>query len=298
MPAYDRKTAKKSLAFRRFKKYFLRGKGYSKEDKIRYFFSKAEGTIVIYTKVIKSYVKYMHRKEDSDAYPITETSLRRYISNLDIEKDRGIFPNLKSAVMFAKRLRNEKEISFSSTDLVLEGVLREIGARFRPEIKPDRLNELNVRKFMLRSLYGKSSKAPYNQNMIEFRTGLRCLTSLFCLSRCEDYRELKRSDVRFEGNNVVIIWRKKKNNQKSKPQQSLVPKLPDHPLCLFSAFEHYFEKTQMANEQFVNCKLSKNGKPGKGGITRSTCYVNIQSICKDLKLDPITEKMCKALGTR
>ena len=52
MPAYDREQAKKSLAFKRFKKYFLKGKRYSKEDKIRYFFSKAEGTIVIYTKII------------------------------------------------------------------------------------------------------------------------------------------------------------------------------------------------------------------------------------------------------
>ena len=140
MPAYDRETAKKSLAFKRFKKYFLKGKRYSEEDKIRYFFSKAEGTVVIHTKIIKGYVKYMHRKEKKDAYPISETSLRRYIDSLDIEKDRGTFPNLKSAVIFAKNLRNEPEISFSSTDLILEGLLREIGARFRPKIKPDNLN--------------------------------------------------------------------------------------------------------------------------------------------------------------
>ena len=298
MPAYDRAAAKKSLAFRRFKKYFLKGKGYSDENKIRLFFSKAEGTVVVYTKIIKGYVKYMHRVEKKDAYPISETSLRRYIDYLDMEKDRTIFPNLKSAVMFAKNLRDEPEISFSSTDLILEGLLREIGARFRTKIKPDRLNELNVRKFLLRGLFGKSFKAPYNENMIEFRTGLRCLTSLFCLSRCEDYRELKRIDIRFELNNVIIDWRKKKNNQKSKHMQSLVPKLPDHPLCLFSAFEYYFEKTQMSDDQFVNCKLSKKGKPGKGAISRPTCYSNIVSLCKELKIDPITEKMCKSLGTR
>ena len=298
MPAYNREALKDSLAFRRFKKYFLRGMGYSDENKIRLFFSKAEGTVVIYTKIIKGYVKYMHRKEKKDAYPISETSLRRYIDSLDLEKDRGIFPSLKSAVIFAKNLRQEREISFSSTDLILEGLLREIGARFKPKVKPDRLNELNIRKFLLRSLFGKSFKSPYNTNMIEFRTGLRCLTSLFCLSRCEDYRELKRKDVRFELNNVFIDWRKKKNNQKSKPMNSLVPKLPDHPLCLFSAFEYYFEKTQMSDDQFINCKLSKYGKPGKGGISRPTCYSNILSLCKELKIDPITEKMCKALGTR
>ena len=298
MPAYDREALKDSLAFRRFKKYFLKGKGYSDERKISLFFSKAEGTVVIYTKIIKGYVKYMHRKEKKDAYPISETSLRRYIDSLDLEKDRGIFPNLKSAVIFAKNLRQERKISFSSTDLILEGLLREIGARFKPKVKPDRLNELNIRKFLLRCLFGKSFRSPYNTNMIEFGTGLRCLTSLFCLSRCEDYRELKRKDVRFELNNVFIAWRKRKNNQKSKPMNSLVPKLPDHPLCLFSAFEHYFEKTQMSDDQFINCKLSKYGKPGKGGISRATCYSNTLSLCKELKIDPITEKMCKSLGTR
>ena len=298
MPAYERKSARKSLAYRRFKKYFLRGKGFSKEEKIRCFFSKAEGTIVIYTKIVKSYVKYMHRKENKDAFPITETSLRRYINNLDIEEDRGKFPNIKPAIIFAKRIRNEPDISFSSTDLILEGLLREVGARFRPKIKTDILNEVNIRKFMLRSLYGKDLKMPYNENMIEFRTGLRCLTSLFCLSRCEDYRELKRTDVRIELNNVIIHWRKKKNNQRSKRMQSLVPKLPDHPLCLFSAFEYYFEKTQLAEDQFINCHLSKRGKPGKKGIARGTCYANIKTLCEELKIDPITEKMCKSLGTR
>ena len=54
----------------------------------------------------------------------------------------------------------------------------------------------------------------------------------------------------------------------------------------------------MSDDQFINCKLSKKGKPGKGGISRPTCYSNILSLCKELKIDPITEKMCKALGTR
>ena len=299
MLAYNRDRAKKSLAYKRFKKYFLKGMHFSKEKKMRLFFSKAEGTIVIYTKIVKDYVRYMHRKENRNAFPVTETSLRRYIDNMDLEKDRGKFPNLKAAMIFVKRLRNEPEMSFNSTDLVLEGLLREVGARFKPKkIKTDNVNELNVRKLLLRALYGKSFKEPYNDNMIEFRTGLRCLTSLFCLSRCEDYRELQRSDVIFELNNVIIIWGKKKNNQKSKPQQSLVPKLPDHPLCLYSAFEHYFQRTQLPEDYYINCSLSRYGRPGKKEISRSTCYTNMNALCKELKIDNVTEKMCKSLGTR
>ena len=99
MLAYNRDRAKKSLAYKRFKKYFLKGMHFSKEKKMRLFFSKAEGTIVIYTKIVKDYVKYMHRKENKNAFPVTETSLRRYIDNLDLEKDRGKFPNIKAAML-------------------------------------------------------------------------------------------------------------------------------------------------------------------------------------------------------
>ena len=88
MSAYDRKTAKKSKTFKRFKRYVLRGKKYPKEEQLRYFFSKAEGTIKVYTRIIRGYVKYMRRKERADAFPITETSLRRYINTLSTEKDR------------------------------------------------------------------------------------------------------------------------------------------------------------------------------------------------------------------
>ena len=299
MTAYDRKKAKKSKAFKRFRRYVLRGKNYSSEDQLRYFFSKAEGTVKVYTKVIRGYVKYMKKKERADAFPITETSLRRYISNLKLKKDRTKFPSLKAAIIFAKRCRNEPEISFSSTDLILEGVLREAGALFRPPIKTNHVTDLNVRKFLLRCLYGKTFKWPYNNIMSEFRTGLRCLTSLHCLSRCEDYRELRRSDVKFENGNVLIFWRKRKNNQRSTFQQSLVPKLPNHPLCLYDAFYNYFAKTQLAENQFLNCKFSKAGKPvGEEGISRPSCYQDINRICNELKIDSVTEKMCKSLGTR
>ena len=298
MPAYDRKSAKRTRAFARFKKYFLRGKNFSAEKMMRLFFSKAQGTIVQYTRVIKSYVRYMLRREKSEPFPITESSLRRYIGSLNLEEDRGKFPLVKPAVMFVKKLRSEPTMSFNSTELILEGLLREAGALFRPKIKPTNLNELNIRKFLLRCLYGKSLKAPYNDNLAEFRTGLRCLTSLFCLSRCADFRELKRSDIEFDRNNLIIHWRKRKNNQRSKMQQSLVPQLPDNPLCLFSAFENFFEKTQLAGDQFVNCRFNAHGVPQDSGIAGSTCYANIKAICEEMGIDQITEKMCKAVGTR
>ena len=299
MPAYDGKVAKKSKAFKRFRKYVLRGKQYPKKEQLRFFFSRAEGTVKAYTKIIRGYVKYMHRKEHAEAFPITETSLRRYINTLSTEKDRTKFSSMKAAIIFAKKCRDEPEISFSSTDLILEGVLREAGAQFRPPIKTDKVNELNIRKFILRCLYGKTFRRPYNSVLSEFRTGLRCLTSLHTLSRCEDYRELKRSDIKFENGNVLIFWRKRKNNQRSKFQQSLVPQLPDHPLCLYDAFRNFFAKTQLTDDQFVNCKLSKFGRPiDNERITRQSCYQDIYKICKELKIDPITEKMCKSLGTR
>ena len=299
MTAYDRRFAKKTRAFAKFKKYFLKGKNFSEETKMRCFFSKAQGTIVAYTRIIKSYAKYMKHKERSDPFPITETSLRRYIDKLDVEEDRGKFSLIKPAVMFVKKLCNEPDMSFNSTDLILEGLLREAGALCRPNVKPSHINELNVRKVILRCLYGKTFKAPYNKNLAEFRTGLRCLTSLFCLSRSADFRELKKGDIEFEHNNVLIHWRKRKNNQRSKMQQSLVPRLPDHPLCLFNAFDHFIKKTQLADDQLINCKLSKNGNPyGDSGISAATCYNNVKKICAELNIDRITEKMCKAVGTR
>ena len=58
MTAYDRKLVEGTRAFDRFKKYFLKGMDYPKEMKIRLFFSKAEGTIVAYTRIVKGYVRY------------------------------------------------------------------------------------------------------------------------------------------------------------------------------------------------------------------------------------------------
>ena len=58
MTAYDRKLAEGSQAFDKFKKYFLKGMDYPKEMKIRLFFSKAKGTIVAYTRIVKGYVRY------------------------------------------------------------------------------------------------------------------------------------------------------------------------------------------------------------------------------------------------
>ena len=265
MSAYDKKAARKSKAYKSFKKYVLRGKRISRRQRLRLFFSKAEGTIKAYTKIIKGYVKYMHRKEHAEAYPITDTSLARYIDSLSTKRNRTKFPMMKPAIIFAKECRNEKKITFSTSNLTLEGAQREAGARFRPPIKTNNINELNIRKFILRCLYGKSFKQPYNDNLAEFRTGLRCLTSLHALSRCEDYRELRKSDIKFENGAVLIFWRKRKNNQRSKVQQSSVPSLPDHPLCLYNAFHHFFEKSQLTENQFINCKLKRNGRTATKG---------------------------------
>ena len=299
IPAYHMEDIKRLRTFLQFDKYMLRRKGYRREMKIRYYHSRAEGTIKSYTRVIKSYVKYMHRKEDASPFPVTEGSLRRYIDSLDLYRDRSKFAIIKPAMIFVKKVRNDPEISFNSMDLVLEGLLREVGARFRKKIKTDRVNELNVRKLLLRGLYGSSFREPYNENMVEFRTALRALTSLFCLSRCLDFMELKRCDIEFEEDNVIIIWRKRKNNQKSKPQVSLVPKLPQHPLCLYRAFRYYFERTNLGEDQFVNCKWSKRGRAHSDhGISRSTCYENIRKLCATINIDQVTKKMCKSLGTR
>lgn len=52
-------------------------------------------------------------------------------------------------------------------------------------------------------------------------------------------------------------------------------------------------------DQFVNCKMSRRYKPyGDAGISRRTCYDDINKLCQKLSIDKITEKMCKSLGTR
>ena len=68
MAAYDRKLVKRTRAFDKFKKYFLKGKNYPKETKIRLFFSKAQGTIVAYTRIVKSYIRYAIFYAHSDIF--------------------------------------------------------------------------------------------------------------------------------------------------------------------------------------------------------------------------------------
>ena len=297
--AYHREESEHSRTFKQFDKYMLRRKGYRKERKLRLYHSRAQGTIRAYTAVVKDYVTYMHEEENANPFPVTESSLRRYIDSLDLYEDRSKFVNIKPAMMFVRKARSDPEFSFNSTDLILEGLLREVGARCKKEYKPDRTNELNVRKFILRGLYGPSFKAPYNENMVEFRTALRALSSLFCLSRCADFMELRRENIKFEDGNVLIIWGKRKNDQRSNTRVSLVPELPLHPMCVYRAFQHFIDKTELKEDQFINCKLTRRGKAlGDRGIARSTCYANIKTLCESIKIDQITEKMCKSLGTR
>ena len=130
--------------------------------------SRAEATVKQYTGVIKDYVNYTRKKERTDPFPVTEISLRRYIDSLDLKKDRSKFPLIKPAMVFVRRIRYDPEISFNSTDLILEGLIREVGAKFRKKYKTDGVNELNIRKLILRGLYGESFREPYNENLFEF----------------------------------------------------------------------------------------------------------------------------------
>ena len=150
--AYHRKESEHSRTFKQFDKYMLRRKGYRKERKLRLYHSRAQGTIRAYTAVVKDYVTYMHEEENANPFPVTESSLRRYIDSLDLYEERAKFVNIKPAMMFVRKARSDPEFSFNSTDLILEGLLREVGARCKKEYKPDRTNELNIRKFIRRGL--------------------------------------------------------------------------------------------------------------------------------------------------
>ena len=287
-----------SEAFMQFEKYFLQGLHSSRKEKMRLFHSRAEGTVKSYLRIVKSYVKYS-REENVEPFPVTENSIRRYIDTLDLESDRGKFDLIKPSMIFLQKCRNDPKISFNSADLVLEGLIREAGANFPVKYDPKEVKELDVRKFLLRGLYGKSFREPFNEKMSEFRTALRCLTSLFCLSRCSDYQELKRKDVFFEDKCVLIVWRKRKNNQRSKPQVSILPRMKDHPLDPYRAFKYWFKRTGLKEDQFLNTQLSRAGKAcGSKGISRTTCYNDNKALCGTLNLDAISEKMCKSLGTR
>ena len=94
----------------------------------------------------------MHKKEDASPFPVTETSLRRYIDSLDLYKDRSRFANIKPAMIFVQKVRNDPEISFTSNDLIIEGLLREVGARFKKEfslVSPEasKTSAVSIRSF-------------------------------------------------------------------------------------------------------------------------------------------------------
>ena len=226
-----------SKPYRQFKKYILRRLDLSSRETVRLFHSRAQSTVESYTKVIKKYVRHS-KEERKPAFPATERSVRSFIDSLDILEDRTTLNLLKPSFIFAQKCRDDPLISFNSSDLILEGIFRELGNNFPKKFDMKEVKEIDIRKFLLRALYGPRMRKPYNTKLSEFRTGLRCLTSLFCLSRCADYMLLKKEDLIFEESAVVIVWRKRKNNQRAARQTSLVPELEDHPLDLVSAFRH------------------------------------------------------------
>ena len=287
-----------SKSFQQFKRFVLRGLTLSPKESLRFYHSRAQGTVISYTRVMELYVLFS-RDEGRSAYPATEASVRAFINSLDIEEDRTTLRLLKPSFVFAQRCRGDPLISFNSTDLMLEGILREIGNNFPKKFSSHEVSELDVRKFLLRALYGPRMRFPYNSRLSELRTGIRCLVSLYCLSRCADYMQLKKEDLVFEDSAVVIAWRKRKNNQRAERQTSLVPELVDHPLDPVRALRHWISVIDLKDDQYLNSKLSKKGKAiGLVGISRSTCYQDNLKICSSLKLSPISEKLCKSLGTR
>ena len=287
-----------SKPYRQFKKYILRRLDLSSRETVRLFHSRAQSTVESYTKVIKKYVRHS-KEERKPAFPATERSVRSFIDSLDILEDRTTLNLLKPSFIFAQKCRDDPLISFNSSDLILEGIFRELGNNFPKKFDMKEVKEIDIRKFLLRALYGPRMRKPYNTTLSEFRTGLRCLTSLFCLSRCADYMLLKKEDLIFEESAVVIVWRKRKNNQRAARQTSLVPELEDHPLDLVSAFRHWISAVKLKDGQCVNTKLNRSGVAiGIDSISRSTCYQDNKKICSSLKLAAISEKLCKSLGTR
>lgn len=287
-----------SKPYRQFKKYILRRLDLSSRETVRLFHSRAQSTVESYTKVIKKYVRHS-KEERKPAFPATERSVRSFIDSLDILEDRTTLNLLKPSFIFAQKCRDDPLISFNSSDLILEGIFRELGNNFPKKFDMKEVKEIDIRKFLLRALYGPRMRKPYNTKLSEFRTGLRCLTSLFCLSRCADYMLLKKEDLIFEESAVVIVWRKRKNNQRAARQTSLVPELEDHPLDLVSAFRHWISAVKLKDGQCVNTKLNRSGVAiGIDSISRSTCYQDNKKICSSLKLSAISEKLCKSLGTR
>ena len=288
----------KTKTFRRFEKYVCKDLNITSKEKTRLYHGRAEATVSSYTNVIKKYVKFS-KKSHITPFPVSERNVRLFIDGLDLAKDRSMFRVIKPALVYCKNVRGDPDISFNTMDLVLEGLLREVGNNFKKKPNFDIRSELDVRKFLLRCLYGPKMHAPFNENNLELRTGVRNLTCLFTLGRCADYMMLRKEDFIFEEDSVIISWNKRKNNQRAERQLSIVPKLEDHPLDLYKAIDHYFKATQMKDNQFVNSRLSSRGRAiGEKGISRSYCYSDNNKICAELKLCKISEKACKSIGTR
>ena len=131
--------------FKQFDKYVLRGMKLSDREKMRLYHSRAEDTIVSYTKVVKQYVL----ESRDPVYPVTEKSVRKFIDTLDVEEDRTTLKLLKPSLIFTQKCRSDPNISFNTADLVLEGILRELGNNFPNQVKHEEIKEVHVRKFLL-----------------------------------------------------------------------------------------------------------------------------------------------------
>ena len=288
----------KTKTFHRFDKYVCKDLDISCKEKLRIYHGRAEATVKSYVNVVKRYVKYS-KKANINPFPASETNVRKFIDSLDLAKHRSLFRLIKPSLVYCKNVRGDPDISFNTTDLVLEGLLREVGNNFKKKPNYHVRTELDVRKFLLRCLYGKKMHRPYNENMLEFRTGIRNLVCLFTLGRCADYMLLRREDVIFDEDTVIIAWNKRKNNQRGERQLSVVPKLEDHPLDLYEAMQYYLTTTEMKDNQFLNSRISSRGRAvGDKGISRSYCYSDNNKITTELKLCKISEKVCKSMGTR
>ena len=158
-----------SESYRLFERYIVRDLRFSSKEKMRMFHSRSPDTVKVYAKVMKKYVKFS-KKIRKNPFPVSERRIRDFIDTLDLKSDKGIVHILKSSFQFTQKVRGDPEISFTSADLLIEGLLREIGANFPPKkLKPDEVKELDIRKFLLSCLYGKTFRAPYNDRMNEFR---------------------------------------------------------------------------------------------------------------------------------
>ena len=118
----------------------------SSRESLRLFHSRSQSTVESYTKVMKKYVRYS-REEGKSAFPATERSVRSFIDSLDILEDRTTLNLLKPSFVFAQKCRDDPLISFNSSDLILEGIFREIGNNFPKKFNSNEVKELDIRKF-------------------------------------------------------------------------------------------------------------------------------------------------------